>query len=188
MAIETGTPVSATATSDALDLLLDYERRLAASGARLPGREEVRERWTGIAFRLGDHTFVAPMEEVGEILDPPTCTRVPGTAPWFVGVANVRGTLLPVMDLHGLMVGGRSAAPRNARALVYSGEGVSAAFRVDDVLGLKRFYKEEMIDVEIDNEVLAPYIDGGFHQGDETWAIFSFARFAASRDFLEISR
>lgn len=178
----------ATVATDALGLLLDYEQRLLASGARLPGGEEIRERWTGVAFLLGDERLLAPMGQVQEVIDPPECTRVPGTAPWFLGVANVRGTLLPVMDLHGLMIGGRAGAPRNARMLVYNSEGVAAAFRVDDVLGLKRFYEDERIAVEPGNEVLAPYVDGGFRQGDETWAVFDFTRFVASRDFLEISR
>lgn len=180
--------MSAAVATDALALLIDYERRLAESGARLPGRAEARERWVGVAFRLGDEFFVSRMDEIQEILDPPTCTRVPGTAPWFLGVANVRGSLLPIMDLHGLMIGGRAAASRNARMLVYSGEGVAAAFRVDDVLGLKRFYREEMTTVETGLQALAPYIDGGFRHADEAWPIFSFARFVASRDFLEISR
>lgn len=181
--------MSATvAASEPLDLLLEYERRLAASGATLPGREEVRERWTGVAFRLGDEHLLARMDEVREIIDPPVCARVPGTAPWFLGVANVRGTLLPVMDLHGLMIGGRASAARNARALVYSGEGVTAAFRVDDVLGLKRFFVEEMTTVETGIEVLRPYIDGGFRHAGENWPIFNLAWFVQGRDFLEISR
>lgn len=180
--------MSAAVATDALTLLLDYEQRLEQAQVRLPGREEVRERWVGIAFRLGEEFFVSRMDEVQEILDPPVCTRVPGTAPWFLGVANVRGNLLPVMDLHGLMIGGRSGAPRNAKMLVYSGEGVSAAFRVDDVLGLKRFYLEEMTDVGTDIEALAPYVEGGFRHANEAWPIFSFARFVASSDFLEIAR
>lgn len=180
--------MSAVMANDALGRLLEYEQRLLASGARLPGREEVRERWTGVSFYLADERLLAPMDQVQEVIDPPTCTRVPGTAPWFLGVANVRGSLLPVMDLHGLMIGGRAATPRTARVIVHSSEGVTAAFRVDNVLGLKRFYVDEMITVEPTNEVLAPYIEGGFRQGEETWAIFDFRHFVASRDFLDISR
>lgn len=188
MATEATAGRSAAEASDALALLLDYERRLAVSGATLPGREEVRERWAGVGFRLGDEFLLAPMEEIQEIIDPPACTRVPGTAPWFLGVANVRGNLLPVMDLHGLMIGGRASAPRNARVLVYSGEGVSAAFRVDDVLGLKRFYTDEMTAAASGIESLSAYMTGGFRQGGDAWSIFSFSRFVASRDFLDITR
>jgi len=180
--------MAATATTDARAILADYERRVAAVGVQLPGREEVRERWTGVGFRLGDELLLAPMAEIQEVLDPPTTTRVPGTAPWFLGVANVRGSVLPIMDMHGLMIGGRVSAARNARILVYSGEGVSAGFRVDDVFGLKRFYTDERTEAPARSEVLAPYIDGGFRRGEENWSIFSFARFVTSNHFLEVAR
>ena len=181
--------MTATAVqSEPIDLLLDYERRLVEVGARLPGQQEARERWSGIGFRIADQRFVASMDEVREVLDPPTCTRVPGTAPWFVGVANVRGTLVPVMDLHGFVEGGRTPQARNARALMYSRDGVAAAFRVDDVLGLQRFYLEDKTSVSVDVGALSPYIDGGFRQGDEEWPVLSLVDFVASKDFLEISR
>jgi len=171
-----------------IDLLLDYERRLLAAGSRLPAQEEVRERWLGIGFRIGDERFVASMHEVREVLDPPNCTKVPGTAAWFLGVANVRGTLVPVMDLHGFMTGGRAPQSQRARALMYHREGIAGAFRVDDVLGMRRFYAEDRIDLSTQSEALAPYITGGFRHGDEEWLVFSLSDFVASKDFLEINR
>lgn len=178
----------AVATSEPVDLLVDYEQRLLYAGVRLPAQEEVHDRWSGIAFRVGDERFVASMEEVREVLDPPTCTRVPGTAPWFLGVANVRGTLVPVMDLHGFMTGGRAAQSRHAKVLIYNKGGVAAAFRVDDVLGMKRFHMEEQAPAETGAEALAPYVRGGFQRLNETWPVFSLDEFVASRDFLEIAR
>ena len=162
--------------------------RLEATAARLPAQEEVRDRWSGIGFRVQEQRFVASMEEVREVLDPPVCTRVPGTASWFLGVANVRGTLVPVLDLHGFASGGRSAQSRQARALLYNRDGVAAAFRVDDVLGMKRFYMEEQASVRSGVDALAPYVTGGFRRLNEEWPVLSLADFVASRDFLEISR
>jgi hypothetical protein len=40
------------------------------------------------------------MGEVGEVLHEPRCTLLPGS-PWVKGVANLRGRLLPIMDLCG---------------------------------------------------------------------------------------
>ncbi len=179
---------AAVAPGEPVDLLIDYERRLTEVGARLPEQEEVRDRWSGIGFRIGDHRLVASMEEVREVLDPPTCTRVPGTRSWFIGVANVRGTLVPVMDLNGFMTGGRVAQGRHARVLMYGRDGVSAAFRVDDVLGLQRFYAEERTSMSVDAGNLTPYIDDGFRRRDEDWPVLNLAGFVASKDFLEISR
>jgi twitching motility protein PilI len=175
-------------TDEPIDVLLDYEQRLLEAGSRLPAQEEVRERWSGIGFRIGDERFVASMSEVREVLDSPTCTRVPGTTLWFLGVANVRGTLVPVMDLHGFMTGGRAPHSQRARALMYNRDGIAAAFRVDDVLGMRRFYAEDRVDLSTRSQVLTPYVTGGFRRGDEEWLVFSLADFVASKDFLEINR
>lgn len=173
--------------TEPIDLLLDYERRLAATGTQLPGREEARERWSGVGFRVGDERFVASMDDVREVLDPPVCTRVPGTASWFLGVANVRGTLVPVIDLHGFATGGRAAQSRQARALLHDRDGVIAAFRVDDVLGMKRFYVEEQAPASAATGLLAPYVEDGFHRLNEEWPVLSLAKLVASRSFLNIT-
>lgn len=171
-----------------IELLLDHERRLVEAGARLPAQEEVRERWSGIGFRIGEQRFLASMDEVREVLDPPVCTRVPGTLPWFLGVANVRGNLVSVMDLHGFMAGGRSPQGRHARMLMYQRDGVVAAFRVDDVLGLQRFDMDERASVPVDAGALTAYLNGGFRRRNEEWPVLSLADFVVSKDFLEISR
>lgn len=171
-----------------IELLLDYERRLAAAGAALPAQREVKDRWTGIGFRVGDHRFMASMEEVREILDPPQCTRVPGTVSWFLGIANVRGNLFPVFDLNGFLSRGRVVPGRQSKVLTFQQDGVSAAFRVDDVLGMKRFELGQRERVATGAEALAPYVTDGFRQGDETWPVLGLAEFVASKDFLEIAR
>jgi hypothetical protein len=71
---------------------------------------------------------------------------------------------------------------------MYQREGVAAAFRVDDVLGLQRFYMEEQTTLSLDAGVLTPYLNGGFRRNNEEWPVLSLADFVASKDFLEISR
>jgi len=181
-------PAALASPTRPVDLLADYERRLSEAGARMPAQEEARDRWSGIGFRVGDARFVASMDEVREVLDPPNCARVPGTRSWFLGVANVRGTLVSVMDLHGFSIGGRSPQGQNARVLMYNREGVAAAFRVDDVLGMQRFYMDEQASVAVDAGALAPYVADGFRRGEEEWPVLNLAAFVASKDFLEIAR
>ena len=42
----------------------------------------------------------------------PPLTRVPGAKTWVKGIANVRGQLLPVLDLRQYLAVGRHAEPR----------------------------------------------------------------------------
>jgi purine-binding chemotaxis protein CheW len=50
-------------------------------------------------FHLGDGTYALPVGAVREVLRPPRLTPVPLAPPEVVGVANLRGQIVPVLDL-----------------------------------------------------------------------------------------
>ncbi len=52
-----------------------------------------------LTFRLGDEIFALDVAQVREVLDMSTITKVPGTPDFMRGVINVRGNVVPVMDL-----------------------------------------------------------------------------------------
>src|SRR5690606_40471152 len=90
--------------------LLEIDARCRGLAAGLPSQQEAVKTWAGIGFRMGERLFVAPMGEVGEILHEPRYTQLPGVKSWVKGVANVRGRLLPIMDLCGYF--GLELSPR----------------------------------------------------------------------------
>ncbi len=54
-----------------------------------------------LLLRSADVHFALPILTVREILEPPEVTRVPMAPAWFLGLANLRGQILPVIDLIG---------------------------------------------------------------------------------------
>ena len=52
-----------------------------------------------VTFHLGGECFAFPMETVLEIIRVPSTVSVPLTPTALVGLANLRGTVLPVVDL-----------------------------------------------------------------------------------------
>ena len=50
-------------------------------------------------FHLGDGSFALPVGAVREVLRPPRLTPVPLAPPDVIGVANLRGQIVPVLDL-----------------------------------------------------------------------------------------
>ncbi len=70
----------------------------ASSGAEASGsEEEAHVRRQG--FRIGGLNLLCPRDASREIVRPPAVSRIPNTAPWLNGVANVRGALTPVVDM-----------------------------------------------------------------------------------------
>lgn len=56
--------------------------------------------------------FALPILQVREILEPSEVTRVPMAPAWFLGLANLRGQILPVIDLVGRLGIERAKAPQ----------------------------------------------------------------------------
>ena len=78
-------------------LLTEIERRSRQAHS---GQEGVggSDEWVGVGFRIGEEQFVADRDVVREVLMlPDDMTRVPGSQRWLLGIANLRGHLLPLV-------------------------------------------------------------------------------------------
>lgn len=154
----------------------------------LPRKAEISDEWSGIAFRLGKNQLLASMDDVVEILDFPDISTVPLTQPWVRGIANVRGNLLPIVDLNGYLGNEMPRVTNKTRVLVIDFEGVFSGIVVDEVVGLKHFLEEELTrdDPGVDEE-LKPYMQNGFRRGDQVWGIFNLLILAESPAFLQVA-
>jgi purine-binding chemotaxis protein CheW len=52
-----------------------------------------------LTFRLGEEVFAVDVAKTREVLDLTAVTRVPGTPRFMLGVINLRGGVVPVIDL-----------------------------------------------------------------------------------------
>jgi len=53
-----------------------------------------------LTFRLGNEVFALEIGKVREVLDFSAVTKVPQTPPFMRGVINLRGSVVPVMDMN----------------------------------------------------------------------------------------
>lgn len=169
-------------------VLAALDRRGRQREAVLPASEEARQEWAGIGFRLGGRRFVASMDEVTEILTCPPLSPVPRTKSWVRGIANVRGTLLPVMDLGGFLGRHASVFTRFSRVIVIQRDGINAGLLVDEVLGMRHFFEEERVAAPADLDAgLQPLVTGGFDRDGGIWLLFSMRALVAHPQFLKVA-
>jgi len=169
-------------------ILKDIEESCRSCAVGLPRKAEALSAWSGIAFRLGRNNLLVPMEQVVEILDLPVLSAVPLTQPWVRGIANIRGNLLPVIDLNGYLGNELTRVTDKTRVLVIDYEGLYSGLVVDEVMGLKHFLEEEYTDSEADvDAVLQPYIDYGYRRNEQIWGVFSLFTLADSQQFLQVA-
>jgi len=177
----------------ALQTPFEYLQTLARKGealaGNLPVQAEQKEAWKGVLFEIRGHRLLAPMDEVAEIVTLPAVTRLPGVKSWAYGMANMRGNLLPVMDLQGFLYGDNLARDsRRQRLLVINHQGVYAGLVVESVQGMKHFWVDDRVmELPREDEALNPYLDGAFRGGEEHLAVFSPWRLAQDERFLNVS-
>ena len=60
---------------------------------------EITETRQYLTFKLGDEVFATDVAKVREVLDLTTITKIPRTPDFVTGVINLRGKVVPVVDL-----------------------------------------------------------------------------------------
>lgn len=167
--------------------LQEIDSRCRTLAVGLPSQQEVAQTWSGIGFRMGGRCYVAPMGEVGEILHEPRYTQLPGVKAWVKGVANVRGRLLPVIDLCGFFGLELSPLRKQRRVLIVDHRDVFAGLTVDEVFGMQHFpveaYSELVPAVE---GAVRPFLHGVF-QREQPWLVFSPHALARHSGFLGVA-
>jgi twitching motility protein PilI len=134
----------------------------------------------------GDLYLVA-REETREVLGvPASTTRVPGAKPWIKGLANVRGQLLPIIDLRQFLGSGVTPVTRNTRIVVVNHREIPAGLIVDEVLGFRRFAESEFSgDAPPTVARCERYLAGAFRRAQEQWPVLSLRQVLESSAFAE---
>jgi twitching motility protein PilI len=165
------------------DALAELEARVRTARVDIvAGQSAV---WIGLGFRIRDTWCVVPREDVREVITLPRLTRVPGSKPWLLGVANVRGSLLPVTDLGEVTGMPRSTLGRASRVLIFNSERVPAGFLVDEVVGYRQFVPTDQRHQFVSEAPdLAPYLLGAFAREGRLWLVVSLHKLVAAPAFI----
>ena len=168
------------------ELLQEIERRSRAVHAG-QGSGAAPAEWVGVGFRIGEEQFVASREQVREVLMlPDAITRVPGANRWLLGIANLRGHLLPLIDVKLLLGSGRTTLRRTTRVISVNHREVPAGLVVDEVLGFRRFMDHEYKDEAVETIVRCDrFLGGTYLRGEESWPVFNLFDLVESNMFLQ---
>jgi chemotaxis signal transduction protein len=90
-------------------------------------------------FALADVRFAVDVRSAREVVLFDEITAVPRAPRYLVGVANLRGTVMPIVDVRELLGLPESRPGRILRTLVVRDGALQAALVVDTVLGLEPF-------------------------------------------------
>ncbi len=177
--------MSAVTIIDPAAILNEIEERCRLSAASLPQKLESGDTSSTVGFRVGGSRLVAALGEVVEILTYPEMTVVPNTRSWLCGLANIRGKLLPVVDLSRYLSGTGTGVTYRTRVLVVDYQGIYSGLVVDEVFGLKHFPEEARVDAAYPDEVLREYVSHCYRAGEYDWGLISLFSLVEAPQFLQ---
>jgi twitching motility protein PilI len=161
-------------SSAPFDYLLELSEQIRPFEPSLPSKEDIKTSWAGIGFKILGQRMIAPLGEVVEMLPVPPATRLPGVQSWVIGLANVRGRLLPLFDLEEFF-GGQLGSNRNKhRVLVLEMGELFAGLVVSEVYGMQ-YFPDDLAPTALPESLqhLAAYSKGAYELNALLWMSFS---------------
>jgi purine-binding chemotaxis protein CheW len=96
----------------------ELRTRLESLRPRLPDVHAATPITSFLTFWIADEQYALPLARAREIVRCETVTKVPDTPPWLRGVTNIRGNVIPVVDLAPRLGCGETPCGRRAAILL----------------------------------------------------------------------
>ena len=140
-----------------------------------------------VFFKVGQSLFGLAMSHVLEIQRVPTVTRLPNVPEWIMGVANLRGTVLSVVDparILGVPAAEDSSTSRRLMVTQSLVDDVETALVVDRVIGIRSVAQTaiEPPTAPVDERVAA-FLLGVVEYEDQLVALLDVEKLLLSQDF-----
>ena len=138
-----------------------------------------------LALRLGAWNLMFALEEVAEIIPLPRITRVTGVKTWLLGMANLRGVVISVVDLREFLTGKPTMLGPNSRVVVVRSGEWHYGLLVDEIIGMRQFGQEDKLPaLDMIDAGLRPYLTEAFQGENKKWLAFSASRLLNDARFL----
>ena len=165
--------------------LIEYEKRSETFAPGASRDSGPAQEWSGVTFALGDSRLACKIDLIHEILPIPASTPVPGAKPWIIGLANVRGSLLTVVDLVCFLTGVRSPVTQRSRLLATNLNKAPIGLMIDEVFGQRHFLDSDAVKAQLpEDSSLRKVVNKQHCFGAETWQELDLDQLFNTAEFL----
>ncbi len=109
-----------------------------------PETQEGRREIQLACFRVGSEMYALDIMRIKEIIRPQKLTSVPKAPQFIEGVINLRGVVIPVVDLRKRFDQTNTALGQKARVIICTVSGKIVGLMVDEVLEVRRCTRQEI--------------------------------------------
>ena len=118
------------------------ERRRALSVEKFASVDEAMTEV--VEFLLGEDLFAFELDELNEVCPLVGVTWIPGSPPFVLGVINLRGQVVPMIDLKAFLGLPSGTVTVFNKALVFQRGQLIVGFLADEVIGVRKIGTSQM--------------------------------------------
>ena len=153
------------------ELLTEYERLSLKHSVNVQS-VEIKDQWSGVGFQVDETKYVLAIDKIVEVLILTEITKIPGISQWVLGLGNIRGNLLPIVDLKAYLFKKPTKTTAHTRMVVIQQVGGQVGLVVDEVFGQKHFNKKQLHKKPISNDKKSlKYSDVAYKEDEDIWNV-----------------
>jgi len=120
-----------------------------------------------LEFSLGDERYSVPLLSIKEVIPLPETTTLPNSPDYFIGIMNLRGQIISIVDLRKKLKITKSSQRLEEAVVIVDFEGLSIGLIVDSIERVIAFSDENLSEVpQIKSQINVKYIKGIFKDKD----------------------
>lgn len=153
------------------ELLTEYER-LSLKHTVEVQKVELKDQWSGVGFKVDEINYVLAIDKIIEVLIITETTKIPGISSWVLGLGNIRGNLIPIVDFKAYLFNKPTKITAHTRMVIIDQQVGQVGLVVDEVFGQKHFFKKQIHkSTEPSNESEVKYSETAYKDDDSIWYV-----------------
>lgn len=134
--------------------------------------EKFERPFTRYGYKVSDMNFLVPKNTISEVIHNPCIFDLPNAPSWIEGLVNIRGNIIPVMNMGKLLNNNESEKHTSIILISKPDYKISVAILISE-LPVSLEFNKSISHAENYPELLTNYIDDGFTQNNIDWVEFN---------------
>lgn len=141
-----------------------------------------------VTFRLGNETYGINVMQVREVLRYTEISPVPGAPGYVIGIINLRGNVVTVIDTRERFGLDNAEVSDDTRIVILESENQVVGIMVDSVAEVVYLKASEIETApNVGNDESSRYIQGVCHKNDELLILIEIEKLLTEREWQEIA-
>ncbi len=128
-----------------------------------------------VIFKLTNQLYALPIQETQEIIRMTDITMVPNSKDYVEGIINLRGSVVPVINLHRRLNLEEETHDDSTRIIVVEHNGQKVGMIVDNVQEVGNYSGDEIEPPTVAGDGVE-YLSGVVKKGEELWLLLNVGK------------